>query len=141
MANLGSVRHKLMASFSPSMKRKINRLKSRIIVGDSASPFVLSAFSVPAARVVERLHQAFLLMRKIGIRYRDASGEKTERTIEPHYLLLSYPVWYVLAWDDLRQEERTFRCDRIEAASLLDETFRPRRLARFEAVMEAIEFT
>lgn len=141
MANLGSVRRKLMASFSPSMRHKINRLKSRIIVGESASPFVLSAFSVPNARVVERLHQAFLMMRKIHIHYRDASGEKTERAIEPQYLLLSYPVWYALAWDELRNEERTFRCDRIERARLLDEVFRPRQLTQFEIAVEAIDGT
>ncbi len=139
MANLGSVRRKLMASFSPSMKHKINRLKSRILIGESASPFVLSAFSVPNARVVERLHQAFLMMRRIHIHYRDASGEKTERAIEPQYLLLSYPVWYALAWDDLRNEVRTFRCDRIERARLLDEVFRPRLLTQFERAMEGID--
>lgn len=139
MANLGSVRRKLMASFSPSMRRKIDGLKSRIIVGESASPFVLSAFSVPNARVVERLHQAFLMMRKIHIHYRDASGEKTERAIEPQYLLLSYPVWYAIAWDDLRSEVRTFRCDRIERARLLDEVFRPCRFAEVERALEAVD--
>jgi predicted DNA-binding transcriptional regulator YafY len=141
MANLGSVRRKLMASFSPTMRRKITRLKSRIVVGESASPFVLSAFSVPNARVVERLHQAFLTMHKIHIHYRDASGEETERAIEPHYLLLSYPVWYALSWDDLRNEVRTFRCDRIERARLLDEAFRPRRFTEFEREMEGIDAT
>ena len=141
MANLGSVRRKLMASFSPSMRNKINNLKSRIVVGESASPFVLSAFSVPIARVVERLHQAFLMMRKIHIHYRDASGRRTERAIEPHYLLLSYPVWYALAWDDLRNEVRTFRCDRIERARLLDDVFRPRRFSEFEREVEGIDAT
>jgi len=139
MANLGSVRRKLMASFSPSMKHKINSLKSRILIGESASPFVLSAFSVPNARVVERLHQAFLMMRRIHIHYRDAEGEKTERAIEPQYLLLSYPVWYALAWDDLRNEIRTFRCDRIERVRLLDEVFRLRPLTQFETAMEGID--
>jgi predicted DNA-binding transcriptional regulator YafY len=74
--------------------------------------------------VVEQLHQAFLMMRKIHIHYRDASGEETERAIEPQYLLLSYPAWYAIAWDDLRSEVRIFRCDRIERARLLDEVFR-----------------
>jgi predicted DNA-binding transcriptional regulator YafY len=141
MANLGSVRRKLMASFSPSMKQKINKLKSRIIIGESASPFVLSAFSVPEARVVEQLHQSFLMMRKVHIHYRDASGEKTERAIEPQYLLLSYPVWYAISWDDLRNDVRVFRCDRIERARLLDEVFRPRRFTQFESAVEAIDAT
>ena len=139
MANLGSVRRKLIASFSPSVKHKINRLKSRILIGESASPFVLSAFSVPNTRVVERLHQAFLMMRRIDIHYCDVSDEETARTIEPQYLLLSYPVWYVLAWDDLRNEVRTFRCDRIERARLLDKVFRLRLLTQFKRAVEGID--
>ncbi len=79
------------------------------------------------------------MMRRIHIHYRDASGEKTERAIEPQYLLLSYPVWYALAWDDLRNEVRTFRCDRIEHARLLVEVFRPRPLTQFESAMEGID--
>lgn len=138
MANLGSVRRKLMASFSPSMKHKINRLKSRVLIGDSASPFVLSAFSAPSAGVAERLHQAFLMMLGISIGYRAENGAKTEREIEPHYLLLSYPVWYVLAWDHLRDEVRTFRCDRIEHGHVLDDGFRLRPFNQFEAAMEGI---
>jgi len=139
MANLGSVRRKLMASFSLPMKHKINKLKSRILIGESASSFVLTAFSVPNARVVERLHQAFLMMRRIHIHYRDASGEKTERAIEPQYLLLSYPVWYALAWDDLRNGVRTFRCDRIERARLLDEVFRPRPFTQFAKAIKGVD--
>ncbi len=139
MANLGSVRRKLMASFSPSMKNKINKLKSRILIGESASPFVLSAFSAPGARVVELLHQAFLMMRKIGIDYRAENGAKTKRTIEPHYLLLNYPVWYVLAWDHLRDEVRTFRCDRIEHSRVLDEVFCLRPFTHFEKAMEGAD--
>ena len=139
MANLGSVRRKLMASFSPSMKHKINKLKSRILIGESASPFVLSEFSVPKAGVVGHLHQAFVMMRRIVIGYRAGGGAKTKRTIEPHFLLLSYPVWYVIAWDHLRDDARTFRCDRIQSASLLDDTFRARALSQFERTMEGIE--
>lgn len=139
MANLGSVRRKLMASFSPSMKHKINRLKSRILIGESASPFVLSAFSAPSAGVVEKLHQAFLVMRRINIGYRAENGAETERTIEPHYLLLNYPVWYVLAWDNLRDEVRTFRCDRIGSAHVLDEGFRLRAFTQFEKAMEGVD--
>lgn len=139
MANLASVRRKLMASFAPPMKRRINKLKSRILIGESASPFVLSAFSAPIAGVVEQLHQAFLMMCAININYRAESGNKTKRTIEPHYLLLSYPVWYVLAWDHLRNEVRTFRCDRIEKSKILDEAFRLRPFSVFEKAMAGVD--
>lgn len=138
MVNLGSVRRKLMASFSPSMKHKINQLKSRILIGESASPFVLSAFSAPSASAVGQLHQAFLVMHRMSIHYRAENGTKTKRTIEPHYLLLNYPVWYVLAWDHLRNEIRTFRCDRIESSSVLDEGFHLRQFTQFAKAMEGV---
>jgi len=139
MANLGSVRRKLTASFSPSMKHKVNQLKSRILIEESASPFVLSTFSTPRAGVVEKLHQAFLLMSRMTIHYCSENGSKTKRTIEPHYLLLSYPVWYVLAWDHLRGDIRTFRCDRIESLHVLDDGFYLRKLVQFKQAMEGVE--
>jgi len=132
MANLASIRHKLMASFSPSLKHKIGQLKSRILIGGSASSFMLSSFVAPNPKVVERLHQAFLLLQMLRIQYRKQGGEVSERVIEPHYLLLNYPIWYVLAWDHLRSEIRTFRCDRFEQTSLLEDPFTLKPLSLFE---------
>ncbi len=136
MAHLTSTRHKLMASFSPSMKNKVNGLKARILIGESASKFVLSAFNTPDRRTVEKIHQAFLLLNTISIVYRAEDGSKTCRTIEPHYLLLSYPVWYVLAWDHLRGDVRTFRCDRVEKAQPLDESFELLSDTKFNTSLE-----
>ncbi|MDH3325516.1 MAG: WYL domain-containing protein, partial [Gammaproteobacteria bacterium] len=124
MAHLTSVRHKLMASFSPSMKNKISGLKARILIGGAASQFVLSEFTTPNRRTVENIHQAFLMLRQIGIIYCDENGIKTKRVIEPHFLLLNYPIWYILAWDHLRSDVRTFRCDRVEKIQNLDDDFK-----------------
>lgn len=136
MANLGSIRRKLMASFSPSLKFKIGQLKKRILIGESASPFVLSAFSTPDLSIVEKLHQSFLMMRSIEITYVAENGMKSSRGIEPHYLMLNYPVWYVLAWDQLREDVRTFRCDRIETIQILEGSFNLRLLSQFEKAIE-----
>jgi len=123
MAHLSSIRHKIMASFSPSMTSKVNGIKARIIIGESASDIVLSNFLSPKRQAVEQLHQAFLMLQRIEIAYRDEKGNQTIRIIEPHYLFLSYPVWYVLAWDHLREDMRVFRCDRMEKIHILDEDF------------------
>jgi len=138
MAHLTKIRHKLMASFSPSMKNKVSGLKARILIGESASKFVLSEFFTPNQRTVEKIHQAFLLLHRITIVYRAENGDKTRRTIEPHFLLLSYPVWYVLAWDHLRGDVRTFRCDRVEKTQCLDEDFKLLPVARFKNSLEGI---
>ncbi|WHI48382.1 helix-turn-helix transcriptional regulator [Microbulbifer sp. JMSA004] len=132
MAHLSSIRHKVMASFSSSMKSKVNGIKARIIIGKSASEVVLSNFLTPKRKTVEKLHQAFLMLQRIKITYCDESGKETLRTIEPHYLFLSYPVWYILAWDKLREDIRVFRCDRIRKIQALNEDFKLIPLIKFK---------
>jgi predicted DNA-binding transcriptional regulator YafY len=46
--------------------------------------------------------------------------------VEPHYLLLSWPAWYLLVWDHLREAVRMLRVDRIESARVTEATFRVR---------------
>jgi predicted DNA-binding transcriptional regulator YafY len=127
-----------MASFSPSMKNKVNGLKVRILIGESASQFVLSNFSMPNRQTIEKIHQAFLMLHRLAIVYRAENGDKTKRIIEPHFLLLSYPVWYVLAWDHLRGEVRTFRCDRVEKIQSLNDVFKLLPVTRFKNALEGI---
>lgn len=133
LASLGSVRRQLVASFSPEKRNKVNRLKSRILIGVTASTYVQASANAPPKRVVQALHQAFIDQEVLEIRYQREDGETSERQIAPHYLLLKYPVWYVAAFDDLRKGTRTFRCDRILSAAktgthfklLPKEEFRP----------------
>jgi len=58
---------------------------------------------------------------------------------QPQYLLLNYPVWYVLAYDPGRQAIRTFRCDRLQAVQPLGETFRLRGVADFRVGLEGLD--
>jgi predicted DNA-binding transcriptional regulator YafY len=117
LANLGSVRRQLVASFSPDKRARVNRLKSRILIGVTASTFVQAGVGMPPKRIVQALHQAFVDLETLAIRYEREDGVVSEREIEPHFLLLKYPVWYVIALDRLRAAPRTFRCDRIIAAA------------------------
>jgi len=116
LASLGSVRRQLVASFSPEKRKKVNRLKSRILIGVTASTYVQATVNALPKRVVQALHQAFIDQGTLAIRYQNEGGVTSERQIEPHYLLLKYPVWYVIAFDHLRDAPRTFRCDRILTA-------------------------
>lgn len=139
MANLEPIHRKLMASFSPEQRRKIRHLRSRILIGQSASPFILTGYDHPSEKVVEVLHQTFLMMKAALIIYRNEAGRRTSRMVEPHYLLLSYPVWYALCWDRLREAVRTFRCDRMLSIQATDESFRPRDRALFLKAIEGVE--
>lgn len=139
MANLAPIRRKLAASFSPGDRARIKRLRSRILVGQSASSAVLMGYAPPTGGVAEKLHQAFLTMRTARLRYRDGSGVATERAVEPHYLLLNYPVWYALCWDRLRGEVRTFRCDRMVQVQPGEESFALLPMTAFQAAIDGVE--
>tara|TARA_R110002096_G_scaffold14582_2_gene50627 strand:- start:40226 stop:40987 length:762 start_codon:yes stop_codon:yes gene_type:complete len=117
LANLGAVRRQLVASFSPQKRASVNRIKSRILIGVTASTYVQAGANTAPNREIQTLHQAFLDQEKIEMKYKREDGKKSTRQIAPHYLLLKYPIWYVVAYDDLREEPRTFRCDRIQHAS------------------------
>lgn len=139
MANLASVRRKLVASFSRADQQRIRALQTRIMVGQTVSPFVLANYEMPPDNVVGGLHEAFLLSRAIRISYLSEKGEMTERTIEPHFLLLNYPVWYTLAFDHLRAAPRTFRCDRIRKLEILEDAFQLRPIEDFKAALDGVE--
>ncbi|NUN06623.1 MAG: WYL domain-containing protein, partial [Bdellovibrio sp.] len=74
---------------------------------------------------------AFFEMKVLKIFYKDEQGRITERDIEAQYLLLSWPLWYVMAWDRLRNDIRSLRVDRIQKAQILNENFRMHRQERF----------
>lgn len=137
LAKLGSVRRQLIASFSPDKRARVARLKSRILIGTSASPHVQSTKASAPPRAVQRLHQAFLDQSALTIRYQREDTTPSTRTIEPHYLLLNYPIWYVLAYDHLRKLPRTFRCDRIISATGTEDRFKLLPQDRFKDTIEA----
>jgi len=139
LAKLGSIRRQLIASFSSDKRQKVNGLKSRILIGGSASTFVQTTVIAPKSRVVQALHQAFLNQKTLTIRYEKEGGKTSKREIEPHYLLLNYPVWYVFAWDHLRDAPRTFRCDRILDAEPSDTWFRLLPKDKFKQALEGNE--
>ena len=124
LANLGSVKRQLVASFSPEKRAQVNRLKSRILIGVTASTYVQATVAAPPKQIVQTLHQAFINLETLAMRYEKEGGGISTRQVEPHYLLLKYPVWYVVAFDHLRQGPRTFRCDRMLGAKLTGTRFR-----------------
>jgi len=131
LANLGSVRRQLVASFSPDKRNRVERLKSRILIGVTASTFVQASAIQAPTRLVQSLHQAFIDQERLALRYKREDGQTSHREIEPHFLLLKYPVWYVVAFDHLTQGPRTFRCDRMMSAKRTGTTFRLRPKAYF----------
>jgi len=136
IANLAPIRRKLRASFAPALRDRIDGLSARILIGRSASAAVLGGFAPPPEAAIDPLFRAFLEQRLMGFSYRDVRGVESRRLVEPHLLLLSYPVWYLIGWDRGREAVRSFRADRIEKADVREEGFRPRPFATFREALE-----
>jgi len=68
----------------------------------------------PRPGVIGPIQDGFFEQSAIEVVYRTAR-ERTTRVVEPHYLLLAWPAWYLLVWDHLRDAVRTLRLDRVES--------------------------
>lgn len=128
---LVGVRAQLTRAFAPADRVRIKTLRQRIRVASPASESLRQTLQKERPNVRSAVHAAFVRHQRMSISYKAIDGKVTQRSIEPHALLLSWPFWYVLAWDTDRSAVRTFRMDRMERAELLEEPFRPRKLQIF----------
>ncbi len=125
LSQMRSLRHKIASSFPESQKARIAGLRQRIFIGAPAGTTVLQNYQAPSKnKAMDELIQAFFESKRLDIVYEDEKKRKTERCIEPHYLFLNWPVWYIVAWDHLRDDARVFRLDRMQQAKVRTETFR-----------------
>ena len=75
------------------------------------------------------LREAAWEERAVDIAYRDEAGQVTRRRVWPLAVAFLDEALLMVAWCCLRQDFRRFRLDRIEAAELTEESFRPRRVS------------
>lgn len=123
MSNLKSIQQKISQVFPENQQIIIKELRKRIWVGAPASQEVMSYYKSPNKKNLEQLSQAFFERYKVEINYLDGENKTSKRTIEVHHLLLNWPVWYLLSWDELRQDTRMFRIDRISKFNVLSKNF------------------
>lgn len=124
LSTVGGLRQKLAAAFPPEERARISALRRRILVGPTSGT-ITASWKTPRPAVLRPIQEAFFHQRALELTYR-ANERRTVRLVEPHYLLLSWPAWYLLVWDHLRDAVRALRVDRIEAAEVTDSTFRVR---------------
>ncbi len=139
LSNAAAIRRKLVATFSRRDQGRLRRLRQRVRIGGASSPEIAAGFSVVPQPLSGPLQEAFLMMREAEIQYRDVQGRQTLRTVEPHYLLLHPPAWYLLCFDRLRNDIRTFRSDRVGRVRLGERRFQLRPLDAFEQAMAGYE--
>lgn len=124
LQQLASVRRKIVAAFGDAHHPMIKLLRKRILVGRPASERVIASYAAPQRRALTGVAEAFFNMRCVSIDYVDQAGATTSREVEPQFLYLNLPVWYVLAWDRFRGGIRYFRIDRIKRVRPLETSFR-----------------
>jgi predicted DNA-binding transcriptional regulator YafY len=124
LSTVKGLRQKLSATFPPEERARVSGLRRRILVGPT-SRNIAESWKAPSAAVLRPIQESFFEQRALELTYR-ANEVRTVRVVEPHYLLLSWPAWYLLVWDHLRGAVRMLRVDRIESARLTGSTFRVR---------------
>ena len=120
----GAKIQKLAGGFSKAHQSAIRSLRTRVLVGPPASDRVVASYRREVSPAAAEVKRAFLEMRLLSMTYADEAGRVTVREIEPQYLYLNIPAWYLLAWHRLRQDVRFFRVDRVRTAGALDRSFR-----------------
>lgn len=67
--------------------------------------------------------EATLSACKLALTYNDAQARRSERTVWPLGSFFWGAVWTLVAWCEVRQDFRSFRLDRIQVVTPLQETF------------------
>ncbi|HZI41007.1 MAG TPA: WYL domain-containing protein [Gemmatimonadaceae bacterium] len=130
--DVARARKKIVDAFPQTERKKIAPLRERIFVGRPASVRVQGTYTNPDAAAMRRLQVAFVRETTVRADYMKETGESSTRRVEPHALLISWPAWYLLAFDHLRGEPRIFRFDRFRNVELEENTpfrARPREIA------------
>jgi predicted DNA-binding transcriptional regulator YafY len=117
---LPPLRNKLNLAFDSQDRHAISGLRRRILIGDVASAEVQETWSTPRKVDVDALQIAFFSRNSIRFNYTDVAGILTDRLVEPQYLILCQPVWYLVAFDSEKKLGRTFRIDRISQVKTIE---------------------
>ncbi|MET3901426.1 putative DNA-binding transcriptional regulator YafY [Devosia sp. UYZn731] len=93
--------------------RDLRRFLDCLYVGQLSPLVDISDLAAMDPELLPVFETAFLQRQYLGFRYLDAKGAVTDRVVEPHAMLILPPVWYLVAWDPVRDDFRYFRMDRI----------------------------
>ncbi len=110
--------------------RPLDRVRKKL--EDTFGAFELSQTPEPSGEKAEEglvatLTEAIRNRRLVEIEYlKEEEGTPTVHLVEPYTIERRLPHWYVHTWDRTRDDERSFRLDRMRSASLSDEEFEPR---------------
>ncbi|MFC7376438.1 helix-turn-helix transcriptional regulator [Brachybacterium sp. GCM10030267] len=113
--------------------RRLDQLMATAVFADAPSPREGADGDAPDGSILLALADAISERQPLQMRYRNADGEPSLRTVHPYDLVARAGRWYLVALDVARGEERTFRLDRVRTARAVPGTFvapSPRDAAR-----------
>lgn len=122
---------KIEKSLSSDKVRDLRRLLAALYIGPLAPQVDISNLGKMDPLLLPTFELSFLKRHLLRFAYQDAKGTKSQRTVEPQALLILPPLWYLVAWDPMRQDFRYFRMDRLTAPECLIETSFNRRHITF----------
>ncbi len=74
---------------------------------------------------LDSLHHAAIDRTVLEVEYTSEAGDLTRRRIRPLALVFWGGAWTLVGWCELRRDFRSFRVDRMQSISILDEIFTP----------------
>ena len=74
---------------------------------------------------LDSLHHAAIDRSVLDVEYTSEAGDLTRRRIRPLALVFWGGAWTLVGWCELRRDFRSFRVDRMQFISILDEIFTP----------------
>jgi predicted DNA-binding transcriptional regulator YafY len=110
------------------LRRRVSALHSSVASMPSATAEDLvdpDALSVLAVACRDR--------EEVRFDYQRRDGKDSRRLVEPHELVTAGRRWYLVAWDQRRDNWRTFRLDRLRDARLAGRRFRTRAIPEGDA--------
>lgn len=118
---------KVVQVMPPTLRRRVDALGSATVLGMWPGNAALDA------EVLTTLAQSCRDEERVRFAYTAADGEKTTRHVEPLRLVSLGRRWYLVAYDLLRQDWRTFRLDRLSSVRSTGMRFHPRQLPAADA--------
>ncbi len=127
-------RHYLGTALESALRKAVEKISQTIkgpISIDLETLRTHYTFAAPALASADEhtllaLHKAIQENRRLWMCYYTASrDEHTQRTVSPYHLYNFRGDWYLIAYDDYRQDYRSFLVGRIEDLKVLEERFDP----------------
>lgn len=110
---------KLEQAMPARLRKRVDALRSAILPLDRTGPVV-------GASVLATLASACRDQLRIEFHYEDGQGRSAQRSVDPQGVVHTGQRWYLVAWDRVRSDWRTFRIDRIVGDPQVGAHFAPR---------------